>query len=91
MTAVLNYYRQLFAGNDREIQRKLREGIKIPTLLIWGENDIALSKNLNKGIEKYIPNLTYVPIPDATHWVMCDAPEAVIEAQERFLAEKAHE
>ncbi len=51
--------------------------ISLPTLLIWGLQDVALLANLNVGLEAYIPNLTYVPVVEGSHWLVHEHPEIV--------------
>ena len=66
-TAMLNYYRALMRfGNVRGRQ------VQAPTLLLWGEKDMALVPELAEGLEKWVPNLKTVKFPKATHWLMRD-------------------
>jgi len=80
----LNYYRANHAGppapaelekiigaSGMAIPPELAEmKVRVPTLVIWGERDVALTvKNLD-GLEKYVPQLTVKRIPDASHWVV---------------------
>jgi pimeloyl-ACP methyl ester carboxylesterase len=59
--------------------------ITVPTLLLWGMQDVALLPNLNVGLDAYIPKLTYVPIEDASHWVVHEQPELVQREIAAFL------
>lgn len=59
--------------------------ISVPTLLLWGMQDVALLPSLNEGLEAYIPKLTYVPIADASHWVLHEQPERVQREITAFL------
>ncbi|MDB4991623.1 MAG: Alpha/beta hydrolase fold protein [Myxococcaceae bacterium] len=85
LTAMINYYRAQFRG---VLRGTLRRGvnIKVPTLLIWGERDDALGKELTYGTERYVDDLTIRYIPDASHWVQQDAPEAVNAVLQEWLA-----
>ncbi|HTD20382.1 MAG TPA: alpha/beta hydrolase [Ktedonobacteraceae bacterium] len=83
MTAALNYYRQL-------IQHPLRStknyaSIGVPTLLIWGEQDIALGIELTYGLEQWVPNIQIKRIPDSGHWVQQEKPELVNTLVAEFL------
>jgi pimeloyl-ACP methyl ester carboxylesterase len=85
LTAMLNYYR---AAARILMSRKPRgrgTKIRVPTLLIWGEQDRALGKELTYGTEKYVTDLTMRYIPDASHWVQQDTPEAVNRELAAFL------
>ena len=59
--------------------------IAVPTLLLWGMQDVALLPHLNVGLEAYIPRLTYVPIEDGSHWVVHEHPERVQREIAAFL------
>jgi pimeloyl-ACP methyl ester carboxylesterase len=85
MRAMLNYYRAIFrGGGDRQRAFGYPE-IDTPTLLIWGENDIALCKETTYGTERYASNLTLRYLPGVSHWVQQEAPEAVNAMLEAWL------
>jgi pimeloyl-ACP methyl ester carboxylesterase len=51
--------------------------VRVPTLVIWGEQDQALTvKNLD-GLERYVPELKVKRIADASHWVVHEKREEV--------------
>ncbi len=80
--AALNYYRQLVRRGPRAYRnRNLR--VEAPTLLIWGEQDIALGIELTHELDPWVPNLSIKYIPDSGHWVQQEQPERV----NRYLAE----
>ena len=63
----------------------LFRSIDTPTLMIWGENDSALNINCTVGTEEWVPNLTLHRLPDVSHWVQQEAPEAVNALLEDWL------
>ena len=76
MTAMINYYRantKTLAGYDRDHARK----IEVPTLMVWGEEDTALSLELTEGYGPYVADMTLNRLPQVSHWVQQEAPEAV--------------
>ena len=78
MTAMLNYYRALpLAGPPPEEAAALQERIGIPTLMIWGEDDFALGRELLRGTRELVPNLVLRTLPGISHWVQQEAPETV--------------
>lgn len=78
LTAMLNYYRALVRGGGGERQRRLGwPPIEVPTLMIWGLQDIALTVETTHGTERYVNDLTLRYVPNASHWVQQDAPEVV--------------
>jgi pimeloyl-ACP methyl ester carboxylesterase len=64
------------------------EAVRIsrPTLVIWGQQDHALLPCLTEGLEDYIADLTLVPLAEASHWVVHEAPERVTQEISDFLA-----
>jgi epoxide hydrolase 4 len=63
--------------------------ISVPTLLIWGEADIALLPVLLDGIEAHFANLTIVRHPNQSHWILHEAPEAVANSMLTWGKQKA--
>lgn len=78
LKASINYYRAgLRFSNAKKSKGKK---VQAPTLLIWGENDKALGKELTVGTENYINNTFELKlIPNCSHWVQQDEPEKVNE------------
>jgi epoxide hydrolase 4 len=83
MTAALNYYRQLFRRWPQSTEKVPR--ITVPTLLIWGEQDIALGIELTMGLGQWVDNLQVKRIPDSGHWVQQEKPEQVNSFLVEFL------
>ncbi|HYH82625.1 MAG TPA: alpha/beta fold hydrolase [Longimicrobium sp.] len=81
LTAMLNYYRAF--GRNTLRGKSDGEGaggdgiVRRPTLVIWGEQDTALTTHNLDGLERYVPDLRIERIPEASHWVPADAPERV--------------
>ncbi len=59
---------------------------RVPTLVIWAEDDIALPPTLLDGLEAFVPDLHVVRVPAATHWIVHERPALVIAELERALA-----
>ena len=87
LTAMLNYYRQAFSElfNFNQKQWGL---LDIPTLMIWGEQDTALGKELTYGTDDYVSNFKICYLPDASHWVQQEKPQRVNRYMREFLAEQ---
>ena len=60
--------------------------VKVPTLVIWAEDDSALPPSLIDGLDAYIPRMRLVRVPGATHWIVHEQPELVAAEIERELA-----
>ena len=82
LTAMLNYYRNAFPSMT------LRDWsvLQVPTLMIWGEEDTALGKELTYGTEKYVRDFQIRYIPNCSHWVQQEQPELVNRYMREFLA-----
>lgn len=95
LTGGLNYYRAAgigppepggkapanAAGEDVELK------IKIPTLVIWGEKDQALTTGNLNGLDQYVPQLTVKRLPAGSHWVVHEQPELVNRLIRDFVQE----
>jgi len=88
LTGSLNYYRAspLYPPTSKSDEEQISSilnlpkemfAVKMPTLVIWGEQDQALLTGNLDGLEEYIENLTVKRIPDSTHWVIHEQPELV--------------
>lgn len=85
--AALQYYRRgllhtggIFHGTGLRVMA--------PTLLIWGEDDVYLGRELTGGTERFVPNFRLKTIPNCSHWVQQDAPELVNRWLAEFLDEE---
>ena len=78
LTAMINWYRANFRspftsiGNAAQPRR-----LGVPTLMLWGERDAALGKELTYGTDALVDDLTLRYLPGVSHWVQQEAPEAV--------------
>ena len=88
LTAMLNYYRALVRG-FRQLQARGTKKIEVPTLMIWGEEDSALGKELTYGTERHVSDLTVRYLPKVSHWVQQEAPETVNAIMRAWLAGEA--
>ena len=61
--------------------------IIVPTLVMHGMKDIALTPKILNGLEDYVKDLKIVKIENATHWVMIDAPEKVNSSIKKFIGD----
>ena len=81
-TAMLNWYRAMRLGGG---QAGLDRQIEVPTLVIWGERDVALDVICLEGTERYVTDLRIARLPGVSHWVQQDAPERVNTLLREFL------
>ena len=89
LTAMINYYRALIRGGGSRRQQKLGfPAIETPTLMIWGEEDIALTRETTYGTGEWVEDLTLRYLPRVSHWVQQDAPETVNAMLSAFLQDQ---
>ncbi|CAI2180325.1 8736_t:CDS:2 [Funneliformis geosporum] len=95
LTGGLNYYRSNAARGFFEDQK--RRGIKqpgfigIPTLVIWGDQDRYLNKDLcTLNLEKLVSNLKIVHIPEAQHFVQEECPDKTNDIMRRFITSQGN-
>ncbi len=89
LTAMLNYYRAMFRGvltSKSPVNARRPRMLDVPTLMIWGEQDTALGKELTYGTDELVRDLTVRYLPNVSHWVQQEAPEAVNAFIEGWLA-----
>ncbi len=86
-TAMLNWYRALV--QRRPDTRLASVRISVPTLLIWGVQDVALGREMAQPSIDLCDDGRLVFIEEATHWVQHDEPARVNQLLLEFLATKA--
>ncbi len=87
LTAMINYYRANFKIPPNNLAQD-GDILDIPTLMIWGEEDRALGKELTYGTDAYVRDLELKYIPNCSHWVQQEQPTLVNQYMQDFLANK---
>jgi pimeloyl-ACP methyl ester carboxylesterase len=94
LTGGLNYYRAAglkspIGGEESEPSQFLtpRNPITVPTLVIWGERDIALLTGNLDGLDQHVKNLKIQRLPEAGHFVVHEQSAVVIRSMRQFLQE----
>ena len=59
--------------------------LKVPTRVIWGENDKALPKTLLDGLDQFIPDLQIARITEGSHWIIHEQPDRINSLIRQFL------
>ena len=86
--APINYYR----ASMRYKPKFSRGGkLEVPTLIIWGTEDSALSKQLAEESKNYISDCTLKFIEGASHWVQTEEPDKVNQYIHEFINAKKTE
>ncbi len=93
LTGGLNYYRAARLGpitgesepDSNRITASPSLVVRVPTLVIWGEQDTALLASNLDGLDQFVPDLTIRRIPDGTHWVVHEHAALVHQYIREFL------
>ena len=85
MTAMINWYRAIVRYQPR-ITNDMR--VKIPTLMMWGMKDVALSHRMARLSMDFVDEGNLIFFPEATHWVQHDSAVEVNHYLVDFLLDK---
>lgn len=80
----INYYRAAFRRNPFRAERN-NPRIESDTLVLWGENDPSLGRELAEPHERLVSNLRIRRFGGAGHWVHLDEPDVVNSELVGFL------
>lgn len=89
LTSAMNYYR---AAIRRVVTGRVPKTIRIdvPVLVIWGDEDRFLGKELAEPPRRWVPSARVVHIPGASHWVQSVASARVNELLLDFATDHRH-
>lgn len=88
LTAMLNWYRAAFREsihlglNPTRVNLRM---VRVPTLILWGKNDIALSSEMAHASVELCDQGSLIMFEDASHWVQHDEAQAVSDNLLNFL------
>lgn len=95
LPAMLNWYRESPMEvlsmdeplRDFPITQQMIERYRItmPHLLLWGEQDTALTTASREDLPRFCEDLTVVETADASHWILHERPDWVAAQMEEFL------
>jgi pimeloyl-ACP methyl ester carboxylesterase len=85
MTAMINWYRAVRYQNKLPSEMQ----IKVPTLMMWGVKDVALSHRMARPSIDHCEDGKLIFFPDSTHWVQHEAAEEVNHYLIDFLMDRA--
>ncbi|MHB8577138.1 MAG: alpha/beta fold hydrolase [Dehalococcoidia bacterium] len=85
--SAINWYRAMVRSSWRGLGPT--PAITAPTLVVWGEADTALGKELTYGMERWVNDLTLKYVPKTSHWVQQEQPELVNGHMLDFLSDIA--
>jgi epoxide hydrolase 4 len=53
--------------------------VRVPTTVLWGEQDVALRPGLLRGLERWVPQLDIRRVPEGSHWLVHEQPDLVAD------------
>ncbi|TMH08841.1 MAG: alpha/beta fold hydrolase [Betaproteobacteria bacterium] len=59
--------------------------VRVPTRVVWGMEDTALPPALLDGLEEFVPDLHITRVAGATHWIVHERPQLVVQEIESVL------
>lgn len=60
--------------------------VRVPTRVLWGEQDQALLPGLLDGLGDWVPDLRVDRVPEASHWIVHEQPARVLAVAREMLA-----
>lgn len=88
LSAMLNWYRSIFRRSFKYFFRRRNtpaRRVTVPTLILWGKNDVALSHEMVQPSLDMCDNGSAVMFENATHWVQHEEADEVNKNLIRFL------
>ncbi|HUP57000.1 MAG TPA: alpha/beta hydrolase [Bdellovibrionota bacterium] len=85
LSSMLNWYRAVFRSPRRGM-RTWQGTVKVPTTIIWGENDAFLGRSIADESARLCESVRLERIAGASHWVQHEEPDQVT----RLILESAH-
>ncbi len=62
--------------------------VRLPTLVLWAMDDIALPPALIDGLEAWVPQMQLRKVPGASHWIVHEQPALVASALQGFFKQE---
>lgn len=53
--------------------------VRCPTRVLWGEADAALPVGLLQGLERFVPQVSLRRVAGASHWIIHEQPDLIVE------------
>ncbi len=97
LEGALNYYRASPLRPPTATDQSIRSlqlppsvvEVSVPTRVLWGLEDHALLPSLLDGLAQWVPSLQVKQVAGASHWIVHERPDLVIETIGAALADAA--
>jgi epoxide hydrolase 4 len=88
LAAAINWYRAFISlGGNVGTFFGPQKHVPVPTMLLWGEQDPFLGKELSVKTNKFVPDLRTHYLPDSAHWIQQEQPDLVNTYITEFLSD----
>ena len=74
------------SGDDRAPRPLDATRVTVPTLVIWGDQDICFTPRTLELLPTVVPDLTVRRFADSSHWIVHQQPGAVADLIAAFVA-----
>ena len=64
--------------------------ITVPTLVMYANRDKWIRPAAHRGLDRYVPDLTFIDVPGATHWITDEHPGLVNRTIRDYLGRLDH-
>jgi pimeloyl-ACP methyl ester carboxylesterase len=92
LTGMFNWYRAMRmdppkpgAAPAAEVYNDEALMVRVPTLVIWGEQDTSLLPGCVEGLERWVPGVDVRRVPDGSHWIVYEKPRFVSDTIRAWL------
>ena len=92
LTGMFNWYRAMRmdppkpgATPQAEVYDDEAVMVRVPTLVLWGDQDTALLPGCVEGLERWVPGVDVRRVADASHWLVHEKPKFVSETIKAWL------
>ena len=69
----------------RAARRYERVTLRVPTRMLLGSRDFAISRHLIRRWEPHAENLSFELVPDGSHWMLNEHPDLVVREIDQFI------
>ncbi len=79
LSAMLGWYRAMRQAAEPNNRQRYARPIQVPTLILWGERDIALGVELAEASVNWLEAGRLIRYPENTHWIVDELPDEVAQ------------
>ncbi|MBP6013982.1 MAG: alpha/beta hydrolase [Alphaproteobacteria bacterium] len=92
LTGMFNWYRAMRmdpprsgAAPEAQVYNDDALMVRVPTLVIWGEQDTSLLPGCVEGLERWVPNVEVKRVADGSHWIVYEKPKLISDTTRAWV------